>query len=229
MTNNSIKQNRMKTLSNPLARWLNFNANFDANILGNLGDEARLDRAAWVLTGGRSSRMGTDKARAELQGRAMALRVADAAASVCGRVSLVGAPAVYADLGLPVVPDRFPGEGPLAGIDAALSATKSEANLILACDIPAIGDKLLEQLFAAGGDCAVPRHDDGRLEPLCAVYRQSCHVAVRAAFEAGVRSVIEALRLFEAHGLALRYVRVTDPAEFANLNTPEDWRRYHHG
>ena len=64
--------------------------------------------------------MGADKALADSGGRAMALRVADKASSVCGTVSLVGDPAIYSDLGLPVIADRFPGQGPLAGIEAAL-------------------------------------------------------------------------------------------------------------
>ena len=161
----------------------------------------------------------------------MALRVADSAAAVCPTISLVGDPALYKDLGLPVVPDRFPGQGPLAGIEAALAVTCSRDNLILSCDIPSITEKSLESLFEAadGSSCAVPRHDDGRLEPLCAVYNRACHPIVMAALEAGVRRVTDALRLFETQGLAIRYVRVSDPAEFDNLNTPEDWRRYHHG
>jgi molybdopterin-guanine dinucleotide biosynthesis protein A len=176
--------------------------------------------------------MGTDKARAESNGRALALRVADQAAGAgCGVVSLVGDPAIYAELGLPVIADRFPGQGPLAGIEAALSATACDANLIIACDLPSIRENLLEELFAAAEDChcALPRHDDGRVEPLCAVYQRRCHPIIRAALKQGVRKVTDALRLMAQEGLAIRYVRVSDPASFANLNTPEDWRRYHHG
>jgi molybdopterin-guanine dinucleotide biosynthesis protein A len=187
------------------------------------------DRAAWILAGGRSSRMGTDKARAESDGRALALRVADVAAAVCGSVSLVGDPLLYAELGLPVIADRFPGQGPLGGMEAALAATSSDVNLILACDMPAIRQGLLEELFIGDGDCVVPRHDDGRLEPLCAVYRRRCHPVILAAIEAGIRKVTDALLLFAQHSLAIRYLRVSDRAAFANLNTPDDWRRFHHG
>jgi molybdopterin-guanine dinucleotide biosynthesis protein A len=174
--------------------------------------------------------MGTDKALAESAGRALALRVADAvSAAVAGNVSLVGDPAMYAELGLPVVADGFPGQGPLAGIEAALRASQSQCNLIVACDMPAIHENLLEELFAVDGDCALPRHDTGRVEPLCALYRRNCHTAVLAALENGIRRVTDALLFLAAQGLAIRYVRVSDPAAFANLNTPEDWQRYHHG
>lgn len=202
--------------------------NFDANILDKL-ECINSNRAAWVLVGGRSSRMGSDKARALSGGRAMALRVADNAGAVCATVSLVGDPALYGGLGLPVIADRFPGQGPLAGIEAALGCTVFEYNLIVACDMPDLRETLLEELFAAQADCVLPRHDDGKLEPLCAVYRQRCHPIIQKALETGVRKVTDALRILEDHGLAIRYIRVSHPSAFANLNTPEDWRRYHHG
>jgi molybdenum cofactor guanylyltransferase len=202
--------------------------NFDANILDILAG-SNSNRAAWILVGGRSSRMGADKARADSGGRAMALRVADKAAGVCGSVALVGDPAVYSDMGLPVIADRFPGQGPLAGIEAALAASESDSNLIIACDMPAIHENLLEELFSANADCVMPRHDDGKVEPLCAVYQRHCHPVIREALETGIRKVTDALRFLENHGLAIRYIRVSSPSSFANLNTPEDWRRYHHG
>jgi molybdopterin-guanine dinucleotide biosynthesis protein A len=173
--------------------------------------------------------MGRDKALLELGGRPLALRVADEAAKCCGTVSLVGDPALYESLGLPVIPDTFPGQGPLAGIEAALGATQAEWNLIAACDMPALGAAVMEQLFNAGGDCAVPEYEDGRVEPLCAVYHRRCHRAVREALEAGVRKVTEALRRLADGGFALRYVRVASDAQFANLNTPGDMQRYLNG
>src|SRR6185312_14897849 len=154
--------------------------NFDVNILGIL-TAPNSDRAGWILVGGRSSRMGLDKARAESDGRALALRVADKAARVCGVVSLVGNPAAYGDLGLPAIADRVPGEGPLAGIDTVLSASSCDSNLIIACDMPAIDENLLEALLASDGDCVLPRHENEKTEPLCAVYRRNCQPVIREA------------------------------------------------
>jgi molybdopterin-guanine dinucleotide biosynthesis protein A len=218
----SIKQKRIDTFANLRKRL-----NFDGNILGKLG-WPKSDRAAWILVGGRSSRMGADKAHALSGGRALALRVADRAAQVCNSIFAVGDPVKYADLGLPVIADSRPGSGPLAAIETALAVSENEANLILACDMPALGENLLEELFEAGGDITVPRHDSGEIEPLCAVYGRRCLPLVREALDSGIRSVTEALRRFPPR-CEVRYVRVADPAAFANLNTPEDWRRYHHG
>lgn len=186
------------------------------------------NRAGWVLVGGRSSRMGTDKALIEIGNQPLAKRVAAEIGKICGTVSLVGDPEVYGGLGLPVVPDRFPGQGPLAGIEAALRATTVEWNLVVACDMPALDAGVLEDLFAAasenGGDCAVPSYSDGRIEPLCAVFHARCHARVLSALEGGIRKVTDALA-----GLAIRYVPVSSSEPFANLNTPEDLERFGKG
>jgi molybdenum cofactor guanylyltransferase len=189
------------------------------------------NRAGWVLVGGRSSRMGADKALLEIGNRPLASRVAAEIGKVCGSVTLVGDPQRYGGLGLPVVPDRFPGQGPLAGIEAALGATTAEWNLIVACDMPALDVSILDALFetaqSGGADCAAPKYNDGRIEPLCTVFHARCHAAILAALEAGVRKVTEAIASPSLKAqLKIRYVRVASPDSFANLNTPEDLERY---
>jgi molybdopterin-guanine dinucleotide biosynthesis protein A len=184
------------------------------------------NRAGWILAGGKSSRMGTDKALLSLEGTPLILCAVTAAAAVCGSVSLVGDPARYSRLGFPVVADTFPGAGPVAGIEAALHATTADWNLILACDMPALSPAVLETLFIGDDtvDCALPKYPDGKVEPLCAVYHRHCHPHIRAALEHGLRKVTIALE-----GLAIRYIPVTSEESFTNLNAPEDVRRYKNG
>jgi len=184
------------------------------------------NRAGWVLAGGRSSRMGEDKALIEVEGRPLALRVADLVRESCGTVSIVGDPSRYAGLGLSVISDNFPGEGPIAGIEAALRATPADWNLIAACDMPSLDSTVFESLFSTGCDCSVPRYADGSLEPLCSVYHRRCHVGVLAALGSGTRKVTDALRRLESDGFSVCYVPARDPAPFRNLNTPEDLRSY---
>ncbi len=183
-------------------------------------------RAAWVLVGGRSSRMGTDKALLDAGRGPLAAEIAALAAQSCPVVSLVGDPVRYSGLGLPVVGDNFPGLGPLSGIEAALRASKSEWNLIVACDMPFLERSIFELLFteAAGFDCAVPQHPDGRVEPLCAVYRRRCQPTLEAALDKGIRKVTDALQ-----ALAVRYVVMASEVAFANWNTPQDIRNRPHG
>jgi len=67
------------------------------------------------------------------------------------------------------------------------------------------------------------------VEPLCAVYHRRCHTGIRAALEARVRKVTDALRRLESDGFAIRYLRVENEAPFANLNTPDEMQRYLNG
>jgi molybdopterin-guanine dinucleotide biosynthesis protein A len=183
-------------------------------------------RSGWVLAGGRSSRMGSDKALLDLGAGPLACRVAELVAQSCPVTTLVGDPALYGALGFPITPDNTPGLGPLAGIEAALAATTSDWNLIVACDMPSLNLNIFESLFTAAteADCALPRHADGRVEPLCAVYHKRCHPLIHAALASGVRKVTDGLR-----GLAVRYVLTDSNDAFANLNTPGDVRNYSNG
>lgn len=190
-----------------------------------------------ILAGGRSRRMGTDKALLDLGGRPVIAHVAGRLAEVCAEVLVVGAdPARYAFLGLPVVPDAFPGLGPLGGIHAGLAAMSRPAGLFVASDMPFLRPSLLRHLAeagrgAAGGvpaDAVVPRLH-GRPEPLCALYRRSLEPVAARLLASGGGAVAA---LFDAEGVRVAWVdeadlRRLDPelSSFWNLNTPEDYRR----
>lgn len=167
--------------------------------------------------------MGTDKALLNFSGGPLILHIAEKI-GVFGPAGIVGDPAVYSGFGYPVVPDNFPGAGPLAGIEAVLASTSSEYNLIVACDMPSLDEKILECLFGGEADCTLPRYPDGQIEPLCAVYHRRCHPFIRAALEQGIRKVTDALAT-----VTVRYIAVDCRQSFTNLNTPEDLDQYRHG
>jgi molybdopterin-guanine dinucleotide biosynthesis protein A len=169
--------------------------------------------------------MGRDKALLPYNGAPLAQSVAQAVALACGTATLVGPPERYSGLGFRVIPDLFPGEGPLGGILTALLDSHSEWNLMLACDMPEIGPELLARLLdaarQAGADVLLPVADGGRPQPLCAVYRRACILPFEAAFSDGIRKVTAALA-------AVRTVRLPmeEVSQFQNVNTPEDWAAY---
>lgn len=131
--------------------------------------------SAFVLVGGKSSRMGTDKALLEFGGTTLLSRALKTAAAVADVVRIVGNAEKYSAFG-EVIEDKFPGHGPLAGIHAALRATTTDLNLMLAVDMPFMNSGflrlLVEQAQAIGAEVVVPR-SGGRLHPLCAVYRRT--------------------------------------------------------
>ena len=104
------------------------------------------DVAAWVLAGGKSSRMGSDKAFLELDGRTLLAKVLDAVRSVTPDFHIVGPRAKFELFG-PVVEDVFGDRGPLGGIHAALSSSDKDLNLVLAVDIPQVDVGFLEFLI----------------------------------------------------------------------------------
>jgi molybdopterin-guanine dinucleotide biosynthesis protein A len=179
--------------------------------------------AGFVLAGGESSRMGRDKALLTLEGEPLVARIAGIVEAVTGSATIIGPPERYAHLGFEVIADRVAGAGPLGGIETALGLGRAPWNLVLACDLPAVDAALLRLLVdrAAGSraDCVIPR--TAGPEPLCAVYSESCAEHFRAALEAGVRKVTDALA-----GLEVDWIEAPNFHKLTNLNTPKDLEAY---
>lgn len=150
--------------------------------------------SAFILAGGKSTRMGADKAFVILDGRTLLARSLQAARAVTADVRIVGDPAKFAAFA-PVVEDIFRGCGPLGGIHAALRASAAELNLILAVDVPFISPALLEFLIARARSSVAlvtVARVSGRWQPLCAVYRREFAGAAESALRRG-RYKIDAL------------------------------------
>jgi len=169
-----------------------------------------------VLVGGKSRRMGRPKSLIEIDGLAMARRVATAMGRAgCTSVVAIG-PAELA-AGLEHVDDLHPGEGPLGGILTALHAADGAAVLVAACDLPWIDAASLAMLVEVGGrgeDVVVAR--SSRLEPLCALWQPSAAPKLQVVFGAGERAVHRALLT-----LAVAEVALPDSV-LTNVNAPED-------
>src|SRR6266478_4226096 len=148
-------------------------------------------RMGFVLAGGKSSRMGAgqdnDKAFLDFAGQTLLDRALAVMGTVCDRVAIVGDPAKFRNYES-VVPDIYPGGGPLAGIHAALMHSSAELNLMLAVDMPFVTRELLAFLFAAANETdaivVVPRTARG-FQPLCAVYRRAFASTAEEALRAG--------------------------------------------
>lgn len=183
--------------------------------------------SAFILAGGKSSRMGRDKAFLQLGERTLLERALEAARAVAADVRIVGRKETFASYA-PVVEDLYPGRGPLAGIHAALRSSTTELNLALGVDTPFLDSRflryLVEQATTSGAVVTVPRIA-GQNQPLCAVYRREFAGLAEQSLQAG-RNKIDAL--FEKSSLRVieeAEIRALafDPGMFDNLNTPEEW------
>ena len=185
------------------------------------------DRAAFVLAGGQSTRMGADKAFVQLEGCTLLARALALAKSVTSDVRIVGSARKFAAFG-EVVEDEFPQHGPLAGIHAALRASSSELNLMLAVDMPFVEVPFLEYLFQEAARhesvmVTIPRAA-GAWQTLCAIYRKPFADLAEQALRQGKNKIDPLFRetkiqildepALTKHNFSLNM--------FRNVNTPEE-------
>jgi phospholipid/cholesterol/gamma-HCH transport system ATP-binding protein len=182
---------------------------------------------AFILAGGKSTRMGTDKAFVSLNGQSMLARMLDSAHSVTRDVRIVGEARKFAQFA-PTVEDVFQDCGPLGGIHASLRASSTELNLILAVDLPFVSPPLLQYLItraqSSPGAIATVPHAGGGWQPLCAVYRRELADAAESAIRRGrykideLFDVVRTQPIEEAELAGAGFL----PAMFRNLNTKEE-------
>lgn len=131
----------------------------------------------FVLIGGQSSRMGKDKFSLEIDGKTFVENAADALKDVCeNRVRLVLNKTQSIETSLPIVRDIYEKRGALGAIHAALKNCERKFAVVLAVDLPFVTREIIEKLAASALSsnkylAVVPRQTDGRIQPLCAVYR----------------------------------------------------------
>ena len=183
----------------------------------------------FVLAGGASRRMGRDKASLAWGNETLLTRQIRLLGAVCRSVMVVGAVEGSNGQGVRAVKDFIPGCGPLGGIYTGLLQTRTEYNLFLGCDTPFITPRfmrfLVEHALQSKSDVTVMQLPNGRLQPLCGVYRR------RAATGIGLRLKVGNYKTGAyCHHARCRIISWGDvagagfrPNLFANLNTPEEY------
>lgn len=182
---------------------------------------------ALLLAGGRSRRMGSDKATILIKGQPLWRRQLDLLAGLSPNELLVsgnpGGP--WKGAGCKVVADRLAESGPLAGIASALAVAEHEALLVLALDLPAMTADFLKCLLevAAERRSGVVSRDQHRFKPMAAVYTRSCLSLAQNCLAGTDRSMQNFVRTAAARGLvSLTTLLEEDVPQFRNLNTPGD-------
>jgi len=185
----------------------------------------------YILAGGRSSRFGSDKARAVLKGEPLITRLARQIEPAALHITVVAEAAdTYADLGLRTIADRRPGLGPLAGIEAAMvdAQNSPESNMerliVFSCDLTRIDPGWIELLASGGRRGALVAafvDSGGRRHPFPGLYDVGLLARLQRQLNEGRLAVH---RLIEAVG----HVDVPVPGDWpdvAQINTTEDLKR----
>lgn len=194
----------------------------------------------FVLAGGRSTRMGRDKATLRLGDQLLVVRALDLLRRLGLNPRICGSRPDLAGFG-EVIFDRTAEAGPLGGIEAALSASDAELNLFLPVDLPLMPGEfvhwMMERAELSHAVATIPRLGD-RPQPLCAVYSRRLAAGLRGSMESGRLKVMtaigeaaaalgEGVDLFQTEAVAALSSAwpATPPLRdwFRNVNTPEDY------
>jgi molybdopterin-guanine dinucleotide biosynthesis protein A len=185
-----------------------------------------MNLSAVILAGGKSARMGRDKARLEIGGRPLLARQLQLIRETgAGEVFVSGrAGEDYTEFKCPVLYDRFQDAGPLAGIERALATASSSRVLVVAVDVPNLTPVILKQLIGRGRETmgVIPRIE-GRMEPLAAIYSKSAWNPAIAQLDDGIYAVKTFAERCVQDGLAEFFDFDASAAHyFANWNLPSD-------
>ena len=194
-----------------------------------------MERAAVVLAGGFSKRLGQDKGLVKLAGKPLVTHVLERASEVVDEVLVVVSSESQKEAYSLVVPnenkifvDDENVRSPLIGALTGFANTRAEYSLLLPCDTPFISGKIIELLFetCVGVDAAVPRWPNDYIEPLQAVYMTSSALdATRQALGHGEIRPLNMIRLLRrTRYLSTLVIQQLDPhlTTFFNVNTPLD-------
>jgi molybdopterin-guanine dinucleotide biosynthesis protein A len=183
-----------------------------------------------VLAGGGSSRLGSNKALKLVGGESLLQRAIERVALISDQILVIGSAyqrGFPANSGIEYREDLYPGKGPLGGIYTGLLASKSDYNLVVACDLPFLNVELLRYLIklSPGFDAVVPRV--GKVQPLHAVYSKSCLGVMKVQVE---HNLLKISRFLDS--MNVRYVEETECRSidrqllsFFNVNSRADLAR----
>nr|WP_322806504.1 molybdenum cofactor guanylyltransferase [Thermanaerothrix sp.] len=185
--------------------------------------------SVFIQAGGKSLRMGFNKALAPFLGKPLIQRVIHRVHSLASEIVVVANdPLPYLELGYPIVADRISGVGALGGLYTALSYARYPYVIVIACDMPFVNSALLEEawkrLIQGNWDAVLPQSAEG-LEPFHAVYRRdTCLPAVERALNRGERRMISWLPEVRWQAIPWEEIKAVDPQglAFLNVNTPEE-------
>jgi molybdopterin-guanine dinucleotide biosynthesis protein A len=189
-----------------------------------------------ILAGGRSTRLGQNKAFLEINGQPLIERIADRLAQVCEEIIVVTNEVdEYEHLEAAVVADILPGKGALGGLFSGLKAAGNQHSLVVGCDMPFLNLALLRYMqgFAEAYDVVIPRV--GRfVEALHAVYSKSCLPHIERRLQTGDLQITRFLSDVRVGYVEQEEIEVFDPdhLSFFNINSQADlqeaceiWRR----
>jgi len=184
--------------------------------------------AVAILAGGRSSRMGQNKALLPLGSKTIIEHLITNFKQLTSELFIVANTSEYDFLKLPVYKDRFPGQGPLAGIETALREAKASRVFITACDVPLLPVEIVEFLtpFAEDYDVVVLAFR-GKIEPLVGIYQKGIYPIVENYLRLEKNKIIDFYPLVKVKVVNFEELpsHLQKEEYLLNVNTPQEYEK----
>ena len=177
-----------------------------------------------ILAGGKSSRMGKDKALLEINGKNFIKQLTEELDWFGEKLIARGNNSEIQEVLWPVMPDVYQERGPIGGLHAALSLCESDALFCVSCDMPLIQSPLAKSLCDSmdeACDAVVAKAEDGRIHPLCAVYRKEAAAVFEEQILSGNNRIMSALDKMRVKYITIDFERGAQ--QLFNVNTPEEY------
>ena len=191
--------------------------------------------SAIILAGGKGKRMGyREKALMAINGKPLISYVIESLEKVVDNIIISVRDKAQGELLDSVLPgytyafDEYENTGPLAGILSGLTVCRDEFCFIAACDMPFINENVVKMLFktSENHDAAIPRWEDGFLEPLHAVYKCKPMIfETKKAIKNGEKIILAPIQKLRVNYVEMEDIRKIDP-EFKNIYQYQYTRRY---
>lgn len=172
-----------------------------------------------IIAGGKSTRMGRDKALINYQGKKLIEYAIDLFRAFTNNIIISANGGKYSCYGFPVVADNNPGLGPLSGIESALRYSETRNNIVIPCDTPFVNAGLYDKLlrYSANYDAVVPFSENGKTEPLIAFYSKDILPVIERQIESQDYKMQNLLQAINT-----KYLFVEKSEILVNLNTKSD-------
>lgn len=192
-------------------------------------EKTRKNINGYILAGGKSSRMGTDKGLMLYQGKEIIKYSMEQLQPIVEKVVIVSNNKEYEKLGVEVIPDLIKDIGPAGGIYSALDHSNENLNFILSCDMPFITKEAINFMIQNKGTSQItlPCHQ-GHLEPLFGVYSKTCLVQWLTLINQGYFKIKDLASNFDLRTINIDDNELFHPTFFTNINTKEDFLKAFH-
>lgn len=180
-----------------------------------------------ILAGGKSSRMGADKAFMPFNEKPLIEILKNKFSRIFNDILIIANdPVAFKKYQIAAIPDMVKDTGPMGGIYTGLLNSKTLYNFVVACDMPFVNEDLVNYMLkmAKGHDVCVVQLN-GKFEPLCAVYSKNCISQIKRSLSAGNFRMRDIIKDLKACIITEKEVNVFDPESlsFININTPAEY------